>query len=318
MYITQHNVFDMLSGFPYRSLIHGDDLFRFQWASLLLPGELPDDPGYLYICDAGTLAALRCEEPERFCFLCVGEEAEIVDLAARQFNIIAIISEVPAVRILTRLQTAFSKLLRWSYQINSDIAKQTDFQTIVDRSRDIFGDNLLILVNSSYNILAASTTETGGSENLRQLLRRGYYSKETTDDLAKRGYFKYSYRYTSPALLDTPNFMECPVLVTSIYANQQFYGFTALYYTEGRRLTTGEYGLYKWFSHKLRDYYLRCIGTDGPIRSQKDAFISDLLLNFVGSLLSAALLLWDGRGGRGTGLPENLMPTPCRSGKDRK
>ena len=46
--------------------------------------------------------------------------------------------------------------------------------------------------------------------------------------------------------------------------------------------------------------------------------VSDLFLNFIGSLAAAALLLADGRGGRRTGLPEKLMPTPFGDGKDRK
>lgn len=45
--------------------------------------------------------------------------------------------------------------------------------------------------------------------------------------------------------------------------------------------------------------------------------VGDLFQNFIGSLLSALLLLTDGRGGRSTGLPEKLMPAPFH-GKDRK
>lgn len=44
--------------------------------------------------------------------------------------------------------------------------------------------------------------------------------------------------------------------------------------------------------------------------------VSDLFLNFAGSLIAAGLLLPKGRGGRFAGLPEKLMPSPFRDGKD--
>ena len=277
MYITQYNVFDMLSAVPYRSLIKSDRQFRFQWVSLLSPGEMITLPGRLYVCDPETLRTVSCEDPESICILCVGSfEAVEAGAAGRPLNLIAVEAESP-VQMLNMLQASFSTLIRWAYQINSDIAAQADFQTIVSRGRVVFGGLPLLLVNASYNILALSSTDAGGAENLQKLLDQGYYAKDVTDALARRGYFKYSYHYTKPALLNTPNFMGAPVLVASIYSKHQFCGFIALYFTYGRKATEGTKGLFRWFSAKLRDYYLRCIDVETPHGSQKEAFISDLL-----------------------------------------
>ncbi len=280
MYITQYNVFDELSTVAYRALIRSSGLFRFQWVSVLSPGDSITAQERLYVCDFETLKTINCDNPENICILCVGDSTEIEAFAARmpEYNLIAV--EADSVTMIhNMLQSAFNDLYRWAYQITSDIAGQAEIRTIVARAQAVFGRMPLLLVNSSYNILALSNTDAGGAENLQNLLNRGYYENEVTDALAKRGYFKYSYHaYSKPSLLDTPNFMGCPVLVTSIYSGHRFYGFIALYFTYGRQVTEGLKGLFKWYSQKLREYYLRCIGTEKPIHSQKEAFISDFLI----------------------------------------
>ncbi len=277
MYISQHNVYDALSDIPFESRIHDDRVFRFHWVSLVTPGDQLSDPARLYVCEPNSLRTAVCEDPDSICILCTGDLEEIHSCAGARFpNLIAVPGQ-SSIKILNLLQSAFAELLQWSYQVNSDIAKQSEFQTIIERGRSVFGEKPLLLVNSSYNILAASTTNAGGSANLQQVLDQGYYSKDTTDVLAKMGYFKHSYRYTKPTLLDTPNFMKAPLLIAAIYSNRHFCGFIALYFTDGSRPTVGQTGLFTWFSQKLRDYYLRCIDIEHPVRTQKDAFINDLL-----------------------------------------
>ena len=280
MYITQYNVFDALDGIPFRSLIRTEEAFRFQRAYLLSAGDELTAPDKLYICDLETLPQTSCPDPASVCVLCVGEEGAIAALAEeRQLNVIAVSGEVSAVRLLNLIQDAFSYLLRWSYKVNSEIAARADFQSLVSLSRAVFGDSPLLLVNSSYNILAASTSNTGPREKMQQVLELGYFPKEMTDELARMGYHKNSYRFTTPMRSDPPNFMDCPFLMTTFYENRVFYGFMVLYFTEGKGPTKGQYGLFTWFSRKIRAYYLHCIGSGSYVPSQKETFISDLLLH---------------------------------------
>ena len=176
MYITQYNIFDALEGIPYRALIQSETPFHFQRDYLLSAGDCPDDPEKLYICDFETLPGLRCEAPEEVCILCAGD-LDAIEAFAREhpLNLIAVSSEVSLIRILNLIHEAFSKLLKWSYKVNSDIASQEDFQALVALSRGVFGDNPLLLVSASYNILAASTLDAGGSEKLQPILDLGYF-----------------------------------------------------------------------------------------------------------------------------------------------
>lgn len=280
MYITQHNVFDALEGIEYCSLIRSETLFRFQRSYLLTAGDILSDPAKLYVCDEETLPLTECPDPETVCILCVGDRDRLgAQAEERNLNLIAVCDAVSVAHILNLMQDMFSRLLRWSYTVNSEIAGQADFQTIISHSRAVFGDNPLLLVNSSYNILAASTSNTGARAKLQQVLELSYFPKEFIDELARMGYHKNSYRFTVPMRSDPPNFMDCPFLMTTFYANQVFYGFMVLYFTGEKGPTTGQLGLFTWFSKKVRSYYLRCIGTGGTVPSQKETFISDLLLH---------------------------------------
>lgn len=280
MYITQYNVFDALEGIPYRSLIRTEELFRFQRCYLLSPGDEMNAPEKLYICNLETLRQTGCADPASICVLCVGDGDAVEALAAeKQLHAIAVTGEVSTVRLLNLIQDAFSHLLRWSYKVNSEIAAQADFQSLISLSRYVFGDNPLLMVNSSYNVLAVSTNNTGAREKLTQVLELGYFPKEMTDELARMGYHKNSYRFTTPMRSDPPNFMDCPFLMTTFYENRVFYGFMVLYFTGDREPTRGQYGLFTWFSRKIRAYYLHCIGTASYVPSQKETFISDLLLH---------------------------------------
>ena len=280
MYITQYNVFDALDGIDYRSLIRTEEVFRFQRCYLLSAGDELNAPDKLYICDFATLPRTSCPTPASVCVLCVGDADEIAAYAeAHLLNVIAVSGSVSAVHLLNHIQDAFSHLLRWSYKVNSEIAAQADFQSLISLSRAVFGDNPLLMVNSSYNVLAVSTTNTGEREKLQQVLELGYFPKEMTDELARMGYHKNSYRFTTPMRSDPPNFMDCPFLMTTFYSNRVFYGFMVLYFTGGKAPTKGQYGLFTWFSRKVRGYYLHCIGTGTSVPSQKETFISDLLLH---------------------------------------
>ncbi len=280
MYISQYNVFDALEGIAYRSLIRTETVFRFQRAYLLSAGDILADPDKLYICDFATLPLTTCPDPASICILCVGDGEQIAAYAEENdLNVIAVTGESSAVRILNLIQDAFSRLLRWSYKVNSAIAGQGDFQSLIALGREVFEDTLLLLVNSSYNILAASSANTGERAKLQTVLELGYFPKEMVDELAKMGYHKNSYRFTTPMRSDPPNFMDCPFLMTTFYANQIYYGFTVLYFTGEKEPTEGQYGLFTWFSRKVRAYYLHCIGTGKTVPSQKETFISDLLLH---------------------------------------
>ena len=227
MYITQYNVFDALEGIPYRSLIRTEELFRFQRCYLLSPGDEMNAPEKLYICDLETLRQTRCPDPAAVCVLCADAVEALA--AEKQLHAIAVTGEVSTVRLLNLIQDAFSHLLRWSYKVNSEIAAQADFQSLISLSRYVFGDNPLLMVNSSYNVLAVSTNNTGAREKLTQVLELGYFPKEMTDELARMGYHKNSYRFTTPMRSDPPNFMDCPFLMTTFYENRVFYGFMVLY-----------------------------------------------------------------------------------------
>lgn len=279
MYITQHNVFDALDGIEYRAFIKGDTVFKFQQNYLLSEGEHFSDAEKLYVCSFRVLPETKCENPENVCILCVGDEDEIADYAEENsLNIIAVSPKVSVIKVFNLLYQAFNDLLRWSYQVNSRIAAQEDFQNIIAVSREVFGDNPLLLVNASYNVMAVSSMYSGDNERVRQVLEMGYFPKEYMDKIADIGYHRNSYRYTTPMSYES-NFMGCPFLMTTFYDNRAYYGFMVLYFPDGKVPTRGQLGLFTWLAKKIRSYFLRSIGTGKSVPSQKETFISDLLMH---------------------------------------
>jgi len=279
LFISQHNVFDMLEGISYRSLIKTDEMFRFERSYFLTEGEHFSSPEMLYVCTFNVLQNATCETPENVCVLCIGDMDEIALYAeSTPLNIIAVSDEIPLTYILNLIHELFYNLLRWSYMVNSRLGLHADFQALIELCKVVFGDNPLLLVNSSYNVIAASSTNSGGHPRLQQILDRGYFPKDTVDALAKMGYHRNSYRFTTPMSYDS-NFMGCPFLMTTFYDNHVYYGFMVIYFIDGKEPTVGQLGLFTWFAKKMQQHLLRRMTPSNAVPSQKEAFISDLLLH---------------------------------------
>ena len=118
----------------------------------------------------------------------------------------------------------------------------------------------MLMVNSSYNVIGTNLLEAPGHEKLDFILKNGYYSKDLTDGLAQMGYMAKGFQYKTPTILNPPNYMNCPIMVLSMHAdNGIFLGFITIYFIESQPTAT-QFELFSHFAKQRR----KCFHSNTP------------------------------------------------------
>ena len=95
------------------------------------------------------------------------------------------------------------------------------------------------MVNSSYNVIGTNLLRSPHPREAGLYPENGYYSKELTDGLAQMGYMAKGFQYKTPTILNPPNYMNCPIMVLSMHAdNGIFLGFITIYFIDSQPTAT--------------------------------------------------------------------------------
>ncbi len=278
MQLAQCIIIDILKPFHVECLIPEGELFRFSQIHLLDDTSFAPDRSTLYV---GTWDQVRSIAPEilaEICITCIGPEAEVRAFSCRYPSNLLLISDNHSLAAVTnRLYAGFHYILKWCGDLEMAILAKKDYQTIVSLGTQIVGNNPIIMVNSSYNLIAGSLTSSPSHERIDSILKNGYYSKDMTDGLARMGYQANGTKYTVPTILYPPNYMDCPLMVLATHAdNGIFLGFITVYFIEDDP-TPAQFELFSWFARKIRRYYLENSGENASTPTPLEVFMADLI-----------------------------------------
>lgn len=271
-------ILDILAQYHVINIVNKNVSFQFQQIQFLDSSLCNFDPSVLYIGTWEQILQIKPSFLPSICIVCIGKK-EIAQSYAEQnhANILLLDPHISLASVANRLYSGFYLIHEWSRDLEKAIFAKEDYQTIISIGSRFFGKNPIIMVNSSYNLIASSVPSSLSHEHIDQILKNGYYDKDTTDGLARMGYQTNGTRYMVPTLLFPPNYMNCPLMVLTTHAdNGIFLGFITVYFTEDEP-TPAQFELFSWFSLKVRDYYLESSNENSSIPTPLEVFMADLI-----------------------------------------
>ena len=276
MRLTPFIVQDALKDFsPVLHITQGKE-FRFTSMRIL------DNPNEIFCTDIMyiVLSNQFNADTAQDCFFTVipYDESEYDKLQQVDGNFILLPYGTDTASIANLLFSTFDTLAKWSCAIRTAVLTNQTFQDLIAIGKIFFGNNPIIMTNPTYNILGCSVESVPDNEKVNNVLSGGYYPKETTDGLASMGYQAKGPLYMTPTWLEPPTYMNCPLFVQSFHtSNGTFLGFVTIYFTESKP-TAGQFDIFKYFAHEVRDYYYsQGIQNGLPAPSQMELFMADLI-----------------------------------------
>lgn len=226
---------------------------------LLGPDDIEAAPHALYVCTDKQLRRSKLKSAGEAAFVCIGLDNTLADRpAVREAGFFLIRQEMKCLAGLVNHLLEHKALLdSWGRQLDEAILMQKDFQSLMDLCEPVFQDNLSLLWDSSYNLLAHSRAEAP-NERLRKIVDQGFFSKDVTDDLAQMGYMKNAMAYSKPTFVDTPNYMNCPFILRTFTVAQRIQ-YAIIIYFNASPPSWGMYDIFKFFSDRLAAYILHLV-----------------------------------------------------------
>lgn len=185
----------------------------------------------LYVCLAKDLKHMADTVRKSSKMVCLGNKAYVEKfLKKHPANIMLIPEDAPIIDVINSLLKLFSSLAVWDRELKLAVAQHQSLQYILDMSQGMFGDNPIIMVGPSYNILAATKVNKLEHPSVSRLLHLGYYTKEDTDELYHFDYMRKNTVFNTPTIKYPPNLMNCPFLIKTFLCHHSIRNFLVVYY----------------------------------------------------------------------------------------
>jgi sugar diacid utilization regulator len=271
-------IIESLSKYGVISMMPEESEFQFSSVQLLTQNMAEYDPEILYLGESHQLRGLKCSELKLVCIVCIGKSEYFEKfLQKHNANIICLPEELELSDVANQLFGTFSRLNKWQHDMVVAEVSDQGCQAMVDLGREIFGDNPLVLVNSSYDIIASSIKSTENNQRLNEVLNKRYYDKDTTDQFSRMGYMRNGDKYNKPTLVYPPNFMNCAFALRTFQSEGIMHSFLALYFVS-RPPTKTDFELFCHFSEWLGKYLLHKANVTHTVLPI-ELFMADLLSN---------------------------------------
>lgn len=276
MKVTKDLILDSLSQFGVVSRLPEAASFQLSSVRLLSRDSEKLNPEILYLGDSHQLRNQKCSELKSVCVVCIGK-TEFFNkfLQKNTANLLCLPEDCELSEVANHLFCTFSRLKKWQHDICMAEVGGQGYQAVLDIGREVFGDNPLLLVNSSYDIIASSLKGTQYNERINNVLQKGYFNKDITDQLSRMGYMEKGERFTKATLSYPPNYMNCAFIVRAYQSGGHMRGFLVLYSVlSGPTKTDCE--LFSYFSKWVGEYFLLKEHRTKTV-SPMEQFMADLL-----------------------------------------
>ncbi len=279
MNLSHRVIVEELSAFGAESLLSEDTSFSFSGFQMISAGTHHFNPSMLYV---GTASQLQLVDPailRELCIACIVCADSVTPFFKETgANLIILPETCEIALIINVLFNLFDRAKQWSSSVRNAVAGNQGYQALMDLGRMYFGDNPIVLVNSSYNLVASSHTNVTGFPRVDDLLRDGYYNKEIIDTFVRMGYMKSAPSF-SPFISHPPNYMGCPFLIRTFHskADDKLLGFLNVYYTDKSEVSALEYEIFLYFALQVYKYCFRKEDEASNVPSQLEVFLHDLI-----------------------------------------
>lgn len=190
-------------------------------------------------------------------------------------NAIVLDETVAPGAIVNCLHELFRESETLEMQMQIAVRSEDAYSAMMEVARKMFPDSVLIVVDSAYNIIAATHDGTPMNKDIDRLLKQGFYDKAYLQKLLAYGYFDQGDRYLTPRLSPQPNVAGYPMLIRSFHNTGIFYSFVTCYFLKDQPSLLTQY----YFSvfTDLLDYFFRYSGFYQNAIPKKQQMLEDIL-----------------------------------------
>lgn len=256
-------------------LLAQDRQFEFSKIQMLSPeamDELCDD--VLYVCEPKMLYKLPKGRFQDHCFVFRARTQQL-ERCKSFLNAIVYDGTFMLSDVINHLLNLFLRMNSLEQEMKQMIWDGGNYNNLIDASKKMFPDSSLLLVDSAYNVIAATHEATDKNEHVNRILQQRFYDRDDLDRMAAMGYFDIGSKYLHPVLVVPPNICGCPVMLRSYHENGAFFSFVSCYFFD-HVPTLSEQRLFKCLTEQLDSYY-RTSGFYDHSLPKRQQMIDDLI-----------------------------------------
>lgn len=223
-------IVEYLSDYCGEVLIAQNQKFEFNSIQILSPGytgELSED--VLYISDPKTMYRLPKSKFNNHFFV-FRAKLQTIDRYRQFINAFVVDESFSIGDIINRLLDLFMRVTTISHDLERAVLQKAGFDPIMSVARQMFPGDVLLMVDSAYNIIAATDEKADGNTYVDTILRQKYYDKDAIDLMAEKGYFDDGEKYLHPVLVEKNSICGAPVMLRAYHENGSFFSFAACYF----------------------------------------------------------------------------------------
>lgn len=133
--------------------------------------------------------------------------------------------------VMNRLIALFERVNEFEQQLKEAAVVRQGYEPFFDAAKRMLPDCLLVMTNSSYNLICSTKDTVTENAYINNILQRGCYSKKDLDLMASRGYFEDERKYRMPILYEAAHTISgVPFLVRSYRKNAGTLSFVGCYF----------------------------------------------------------------------------------------
>lgn len=278
MKITKSIVCDILEPHNIVEYTPGEAERTFEKVEFVTGSSHTFTTDVLYISTAGQLQKAACPEMDGICAVCRGDEAFAKEFTEKHSVSLLLFPESEDFfQVANELLENIERLNSWENKVRTCIAAGDPVQSLIEAGADIFGENPIVLLSVSFNVVARSLESTDRNEKVSGLLQRGYLTWEESDIMSRMGYPLHRDDYKDGMLVNPPTYMGCPFMLVAFPPAMKQAAFLAVYYVASEP-TPGQLDIFRCYAGLVQQYITRRLKPDKQMPSALELFMDDILL----------------------------------------
>ena len=138
--------------------------------------------------------------------------------------------------VVNRLITLFTQFHAFEFAIKEASLERRGYEPFFEIAKKAFPHCLIVVTDSAYNIVCSTRSSVDDIPYFRDLLQRGYYSREDMNQIASWGYYEDERKCVQPVLYPAEKTIcGYPFLVRSYKNHGAAYCFIGCYFPMCRR-----------------------------------------------------------------------------------
>lgn len=256
-------------------LLETDGDFAFTGVQILTSPTDILEPDTLYVCTPKVLPKLKKQLFENHCFVFKAKPSQLQ--CHHALHGILLDENTDLNEVVNRLITLFTQFHAFEFAIKEASLERRGYEPFFEIAKKAFPHCLIVVTDSAYNIVCSTRSSVDDIPYFRDLLQRGYYSREDMNQIASFGYYEDERKCVQPVLYPAEKTIcGYPFLVRSYKNHGAAYCFIGCYFLDVPP-TQRDISLYTCLTQELENYYKVNGIFDAGMLGKQQQLLDDLI-----------------------------------------